>query len=173
MAIKQPYRRDFKHLSYYEPQKCSPTMKDTDLISMIRNVEEIHEYIGNVKEMDVFLQKVADIKNFLSRFDSLEVLINHMKVLERQAYMLKDYFTVEEAALYLGMSKSQIYKMTSQKEITVYKPHGKNVYMKREEINEWIGRSKIISSYDLIYEAEKNSREWAELNAKSNNKRNK
>jgi hypothetical protein len=90
-------------------------MKDTDLISMIRNVEEIHEYIGNVKEMDVFLQKVADIKNFLSRFDSLEVLINHMKVLERQAYMLKDYFTVEEAALYLGMSKSQIYKMTSQK----------------------------------------------------------
>lgn len=107
--------------------------------------------------MDVFLQKVADIKNFLSRFDSLEVLINHMKVLERQAYMLKDYFTVEEAALYLGMSKSQIYKMTSQKEITVYKPHGKNVYMKREEINEWIGRSKILSSYDLIYEAEKNS----------------
>jgi hypothetical protein len=45
--------------------------------------------------------------------------------------------------------------------------------MKREEINEWIGRSKILSSYDLIYEAEKNSREWAELNAKSNNKRNK
>src|SRR5574344_1203554 len=111
MAVEQSHNGHSQYFTYYKHPKSRTTMKETELIAMLKNVEEIHEYMGNVKEMDTFLQKVADIKSFLSRFDSLEVLLNHMKVLELQAYMLKEYFTVDEAALYLGMSKSQIYKM--------------------------------------------------------------
>lgn len=69
-------------------------------------------------------------------------------------YVLKEFLSVEEAALFLGMSKSQIYKMSSSREITCYKPHGKNVYFLRQDLENWIRLGKISSKDDLKKEAE-------------------
>ena len=40
-------------------------------------------------------------------------MVTYMRLLERKAYVLKDYFTVDEVADYLSISKSRVYKMTS------------------------------------------------------------
>ncbi len=42
--------------------------------------------------------------------------------------------------MYIGVSESMLYKLTSSKEIPHYKPRGKMVYFAKEELDEWLVR---------------------------------
>lgn len=50
----------------------------------------------------------------------------------------KKVLTFEEAANYTGMSKSCLYKLTSQKIVPHYKPNGKMIYFDREELENFL-----------------------------------
>jgi len=50
----------------------------------------------------------------------------------------KKVLTFEEAAVYMGMSKSCLYKMTSQKIVPHYKPNGKLIFFDREELENYL-----------------------------------
>ncbi len=52
-------------------------------------------------------------------------------------YLQKTIFTLDEAALYLGISKSAIYKKTSKKLIPFCKT-AKLIYFEREKLDAWI-----------------------------------
>jgi len=51
---------------------------------------------------------------------------------------LKKVLTFDEAANYMGMSKSCLYKLTSQKIVPHYKPNGKMIYFEREELESYL-----------------------------------
>ena len=55
----------------------------------------------------------------------------------------KDIFTSEEAARYLGVSRSWLYNLTAKKLIPHYKPIGRMCYFKRVELEEWLQQSKV------------------------------
>lgn len=57
---------------------------------------------------------------------------------------IKELWTIEEAAQYLGMSKSYLYKLTSKGAIPHYKPFGKMVYFNRPELEQWLQRNRIV-----------------------------
>lgn len=46
--------------------------------------------------------------------------------------------TVEEAAEFLGVKKSTLYKMTHRREIPFSKPHGKMIYFSKVELVRWM-----------------------------------
>jgi excisionase family DNA binding protein len=75
----------------------------------------------------------------LKKLEKLEVLI------ERQYILSKEILSLEEAAEYLQLSKSCLYKMTSSKEIPYYVPGGKRIYFRRIELENWILNSKVNS----------------------------
>ncbi|WP_077413875.1 excisionase family DNA-binding protein [Chryseobacterium sp. JV274] len=54
----------------------------------------------------------------------------------------KEILTMDEAGNYLGISKSYLYKLTSSKEISHYKPSGKLIYFKRGDLDSWLLRNK-------------------------------
>lgn len=58
---------------------------------------------------------------------------------------MKEYLSTKEACELLNISKSQLYKLTSSKEIPYYKPTGKLLYFKYEELMTWISKSRICS----------------------------
>lgn len=66
----------------------------------------------------------------------------------------KEILTLDEAVNYLGISKSYLYKLTSSKEISHYKPSGKLIYFKRGDLDSWLLRNRESSltetSDDLI-----------------------
>jgi excisionase family DNA binding protein len=66
----------------------------------------------------------------------------------------KEFLTVEDATVYLQLSKSCLFKMTSKREVPFYKPGGKKIYFKKSEIDEWITNSKIESIIDIETEVE-------------------
>lgn len=66
----------------------------------------------------------------------------------------KEILTIEDVALILNLSTSQIYKLTMTGEIRFYKPHGKKIYFKRSDIDEWVFKDQISETEKLESQAE-------------------
>jgi excisionase family DNA binding protein len=64
------------------------------------------------------------------------------QLLEEQKLMKKEILTVDEASQYLGISKSNLYKKTSAQKIPHYKPEGKIIYFRRNELDAWMLRNR-------------------------------
>ena len=65
----------------------------------------------------------------------------------------KRALTLEEVALYTGLSKSHLYKLTSTGGIPCYKPNGKQIYFDREEIDNWLLRNRLKTAEEIEAEA--------------------
>ena len=61
----------------------------------------------------------------------------------------KEMMTFAEAAAYMGVSKSYLYKLTHLRKIPHYKPTGKLVYFKRAEVNEWLQGVRVATEGEL------------------------
>ena len=55
----------------------------------------------------------------------------------------KNILTVDDLIAYTGYSQKQIYKLTSTRAIPHYKPSGRKLLFKKDEINEWITRGRV------------------------------
>lgn len=61
----------------------------------------------------------------------------------------KEILNLDEAALYTGMKKSYLYKLTSMKMIPHYKPAGKYCFFRRTELEEWLTANPVATVADL------------------------
>jgi len=64
------------------------------------------------------------------------------KALERFLEQIKPVLIFEEGCNYCGISASSMYKHTSLNRIPHYKPEGKLIYFKRQELDEWMLRNR-------------------------------
>ena len=69
----------------------------------------------------------------------LELLI---KLINSQSMLQKDVLTFKEACLYIEVSQSHMYKLTSSKSIPHFCPQGKRLYFKRTELDFWLLRNR-------------------------------
>lgn len=67
--------------------------------------------------------------------------------------LLKEILTIEEAAEFLSVSKSYLYKQTSAQAIPHYKPTGKRCYFKRSELEAWILAGRISTKSEIVQRA--------------------
>jgi len=51
----------------------------------------------------------------------------------------------QEAATYLNVSKSYLYKLTCFNKIPHYKPNGKKIYFAKSDLDKWILRNRVLS----------------------------
>jgi len=65
----------------------------------------------------------------------------------------KEMLTTDEAAGFMGISKSSLYKMTARKDLPTYKPGGKKVYLKRSEIIAWLASQRNCSHAEIEQQA--------------------
>lgn len=66
----------------------------------------------------------------------------------------KAVLTVEEAAKYMGISKSTLYKMMMRKQIPHSKPNGKVCYFDRLELERWLLSNRVATSDELCDRAQ-------------------
>lgn len=62
---------------------------------------------------------------------------------------IKKFLSFKEAKDYLKVSSSHLYKMTANKEITHFKPSGKLIYFKIDDLDNWLQKNKVVSQDDL------------------------
>jgi len=58
-----------------------------------------------------------------------------------------------EAAQYLSVSKSHLYKLTHKNQITFFKPNNKLIYFKKADLNKYIFRNRKGSEMELEQKA--------------------
>lgn len=71
------------------------------------------------------------------------VKLTHPKSIKEENQKLLNFV---EAAKYLSLSQSHLYKLTSTKRITHYKPGGKIIYFMKSELDDWVYSKQITSS---------------------------
>jgi len=71
------------------------------------------------------------------------------KLIYEQNMLQKEVLNFNEAAVYLEVSHSHLYKLTSTGTIPAYKPNGKKLYFNREELNRWLLSNRQASISDI------------------------
>ena len=66
----------------------------------------------------------------------------------------KEVLTSDEAAKYMGISKSYLYKLTMRQQIPHYKPMGKMCYFNRLELEQWLQGNRISTDAELSQQAQ-------------------
>ena len=87
-------------------------------------------------------------------------LAKYVAELEKRVRNLEDKFdsgkevlTLQEAAQYMGIARSSLYKMTSNQTIPFYRPNGKLIFFERDDILTWIRRNRVFSTEEIEEEA--------------------
>lgn len=81
------------------------------------------------------------------RLDNIECLI------KEQALNHKLVLNMDEVSQYTGLSKLYLYKLTSKNKIPFYKPNGKIIRFKKDEIDQWLLRNRNSTDEEIHAEA--------------------
>ena len=74
-------------------------------------------------------------------------------VTARTIFATKEVLTSEEAALYMGISRSYLYKLTMNRVIPHFKPMGKMCYFNRNELETWLQSNRVATATELSDQA--------------------
>ncbi|HBZ25382.1 MAG TPA: DNA-binding protein [Rikenellaceae bacterium] len=70
--------------------------------------------------------------------------------IEEQLFIHKNILSFEEASIFLNLSKSYLYKLTSGGLIPHYKPQGKMLYFEKSELEEWLRQNPIKNKQEIM-----------------------
>jgi excisionase family DNA binding protein len=82
-----------------------------------------------------------------------ESILEKLNTLEKLLQQDEKPLTFAEACKYLDVSKSHLYKMTSQNLISHYQPNGKKIYFKKSDLNNYLFRNKKMGNQELEQQA--------------------
>ena len=74
-------------------------------------------------------------------------------VIDKTIFSTKEVLTSDEAARYMGISKSYLYKLTMRREIPHFKPMGKMCYFNRAELEQWLQSNRVATSSEISQKA--------------------
>ena len=89
----------------------------------------------------------ANNKQILSK--KIEELTIKLDRIEKLLLTQKNVLNFSEVELYTNLSKSYLYELTSSGGIPCYKPNGKHLYFKKEEIEDWLLSNKKVTNIEL------------------------
>jgi len=84
-------------------------------------------------------------------------IFQKLEEMNSNLFLLKPVLTFDEACKYCGISKSKMYKHTSSNNIPYYKPEGKLIFFKKEELEGWLLRNRHSSFDEMQRNATKHS----------------
>lgn len=100
---------------------------------------QVEQMLDGEKDVKILLaQQLIQQKQNEERIDALEGIF----------LCQKEILNFDEAAAYLSMSKSTLYKLTAKKEIPHYKPN-RFVFFERSELDNWI-RSAAVKTEEQL-----------------------
>lgn len=69
-------------------------------------------------------------------------------------FCTKEVLTSDEAARYMGVSKSYLYKLTMRQQIPHFKPIGKMCYFNRQELEQWLQSNRVATATEIEQQAQ-------------------
>lgn len=85
---------------------------------------------------------------------TVDGLKKELERVKNLVYSAKEVLNLEEAAMFLGISKSSLYKMTHNQVVPFYKPNNKMVYFEKSELLKWLRQNPVASQAQISEEAQ-------------------
>lgn len=130
---------------------------DEDITKIIERYEavlrEMQLTLGAIEQYRQDSQRIAEIHQFLERFGNLGEFVCFINDIQSKVFYLKEALTSQEAAQYLGMKLSTLYKKTMNNEIPFYSPCNKRLYFKRQELEQWMLQNRHLTNEEMQSEA--------------------
>ena len=73
---------------------------------------------------------------------------------DRVIFTTKEVLTSDEAARYMGISKSYLYKLTMNRVIPHFKPMGKVCYFNRKELEGFLQGNRVATAVEISSQAQ-------------------
>lgn len=83
----------------------------------------------------------------LQKLESIEKLISEQNLLQKQI------LNFNETCIYLDISQSHLYKLTSTRQVPHFCPQGKKLYFNRQDLDTWLQRNRQSSQVELENQA--------------------
>lgn len=80
------------------------------------------------------IERIQTLERKIDEVEKIQTIEGNIEQIKEHIWTVKEILTTAEASVYLGLSESYIYKLTSSKQIPHYKPNGKLVYFNRREL---------------------------------------
>lgn len=127
----------------------------SEFIETIQKLEETARLLSKMGAvtLEEAVSRIETISDFINRYGDMGPIIEHLKTVESKFFMLKEMMTLDEAAEYLGASKSLLYKMTASRGLTHYKPNGRVIYIDRKDLDELLRTNPVYSKKALERQA--------------------
>ena len=77
--------------------------------------------------------------------ENSKIILNKLTAIESllEATNQTKPLTLPEAAKFLNLSQSHLYKLTSERKIPHFKPSGKKIYFDKSELVQWLKRNPL------------------------------
>lgn len=100
---------------------------------------------SNKLELNILLKRIELLEMQVKELKIMEpeVFNERMSRIEDKLFSVKEMLTTTEVAEYLGVTQSQIYKLTMNLEILHFKPKGKLIYFDRKELLRWMRKNHV------------------------------
>ena len=85
-------------------------------------------------------RKIAELQERVNRLENL-------------CYAAKEVLNLEEAANFLGVAKSTLYKMTHLNQLPYFKPAGKLIFFEKKALLDWVRGARAMSEEEIRLEA--------------------
>ena len=99
--------------------------------------------------------KKTNVQKDTDLHQQVEELKERMKAMENILDNGKEILTVEEAAKFMGIARSSLYKMTHEQTIPFYKPNGKMIFFEKSDLLAWVRKNRVSSEAEISEEAER------------------
>lgn len=88
----------------------------------------------------------------IDKLNNIENLLKAVMKKDNGTIVVTEVFNLNQAAEYVSLSKSAIYKKTSERNIPHFK-QGKKLYFKRSELDDWLTGMKVSTKAEIEKEA--------------------
>jgi excisionase family DNA binding protein len=92
-------------------------------------------------------------KKEMTVVEYLQSIDERQRNIETLLLSQKTVLNFDEVAIYTGLSKSYLYKLTCTGGIPCYKPNGKNIYADRKELDQWLLRNRKATTSEIEMQA--------------------
>jgi excisionase family DNA binding protein len=101
--------------------------------------------------MTLLLKHIYMEYQIQTQLERIENLLNQQTILQKQV------LNFNEAAIYMAISTSYLYKLTAARKIEHFCPEGKKLYFNRLHLDEWLQRNRQATMTEIENEAIENA----------------
>ena len=119
------------------------------LLDDMQSCEELARILGGARITEAVRTNAREMKAMAEELKQVADLITANTI-----FCTKEVLTSDEAARYLGISKSYLYKLTMKQAIPHYKPMGKMCYFNRVELESWLQSNRVATADEISQQAQ-------------------